>query len=1214
MEAINANARFETTFASANPKVGDVLDFEVVSSNKGGLALKLINNHTLPSQQGANQMSSDDLMTLYKQSQFVPEDTSNDSIAQEEARRREEELEIQRAVNKAKNKVAFTSNNASVAAVNELMAKGIPVNKLDINALNNELSRIQSESLLIKDDHKFNMTVDDNTQLEATKEQSMDADRASWGTYNDEIVKGLQKAKLPLTPANIEGIEKALSMYMSISDFDDGAIIQAIKKGKMTLDNLYLAKHEAGSASAPRTISDTTWKMLQDQVEKLFTDEDIQNTDKNMKHARMLMSNGLPITSESLNNVANLQGIRNTVDLQKLISKAADNIRAGVPTTSVTIDQILYTLGNKNLTGTYKDLTVALPGMNSTHVDTLMEKAAPVTLHNLKAVSGGTNPIIYLPAGSVPSIQEGFYQPVGDLGGTAGLQSLGLGGSLENLYGNTSETAKAQQAILNKRHLAEIQLKFTSEAAYRLASKNINIDTMPMAKALEQIRGVELEFYAKTLGSVAGLGHIHKAEEMQKLYDAIATTKTPLPQVFSGVMTKETAFTVDGIATTQMMAKRLMGYDQFATVPKAKYGDVFNKVYDQLSPLLKEIGMEATEENVRAASILARAKMDVTHENIMQIKVMDQKIEMVQDKLHPQIAADMIKEGLNPLQMHLDEMLEYIEKYDDKYGNGLKEKLANHVLSMDVKNLSKDQRSAMLAVYRILNDVQKHSGLSLGVGAKAGYQPTLGHLLHAANYLARPAGTYNYVDGSLDNLSKDDLVKLFNSTFSVATPNENLKGLLDASFNDSRVADIRLDGNSFVKNDGATVEPSKTAELKEGTFFTSKYKDDAKASKIGLNASSYSAEVTSNEEINILLDKTHQAPTEKNIARLSDMLQGAYGSSPVTPAAVNEVIHNDLVLKETAEKLTPEILSEALESEETINQPLKDILNNAKEYSEDTRLSASLEKAQQIVQDLQDIVANNPKAVQMLEANNAPANLPNIEVMAAMMKQSNFIGEKLNSIADKIEDEEITSAVIDASIEEASTETEVQEAKEVLEQRLEEVFYDDATDQETREDIVKVQTAIKVSDMTSAARESMSIPVSIHGKISTLNMFVPRGVMPTDRAITTVFSIDTIKFGAVDAFAKLEGNNVSFFFRNTDESVLNNLKERTRMLEIILKKEGFNLSTVMFGDETDDDIINERVMGEDIQNALPNQSNETIKGQMYKLAISVAKYLDKIGK
>jgi hypothetical protein len=201
-------------------------------------------------------------------------------------------------------------------------------------------------------------------------------------------------------------------------------------------------------------------------------------------------------------------------------------------------------------------------------------------------------------------------------------------------------------------------------------------------------------------------------------------------------------------------------YERFATVPSSKYGDSIAPLRSEFGAVLEANGIAVTEDNMRAAYILSRSRMDVTAENVRAVAEIDAKINSITENLHPMIAAQMLKDGLRPLEMHADEVLKYIRQFNRELGEGGSEAIAKHIVEMDKENtLDADTREKMIAVYRMLHVIQKDGAAALGLAAKQDANLTLGGLMELAKYLRNSRKASSVMDissgeGYLERLTR----------------------------------------------------------------------------------------------------------------------------------------------------------------------------------------------------------------------------------------------------------------------------------------------------------------------------------------------------------------------------------------------------------------------------------------------------------------------------
>ena len=165
--------------------------------------------------------------------------------------------------------------------------------------------------------------------------------------------------------------------------------------------------------------------------------------------------------------------------------------------------------------------------------------------------------------------------------------------------------------------------------------------------------------------------------------------------------------------------------EEFATVPDAKYGDSFRRIERQFPDLLKSMRLPAEREDVRAAVILSRSQVDINAKNVSIIKELDSKLASISEGLHPRIAVSLLTEGINPLEITIDELLAYINNFSGKSSKG---GLYTDILEI-VKKLEPVMRNAVISLYKALNIIMRNNGAALGFALKSRNIDTLGALL-----------------------------------------------------------------------------------------------------------------------------------------------------------------------------------------------------------------------------------------------------------------------------------------------------------------------------------------------------------------------------------------------------------------------------------------------------------------------------------------------------
>lgn len=703
LEIIETGLKFNAQLSTDDPNIGDILQFEVIPGGDS-TTLKLLSKSVAP--RGANQLNSDDIISLYKQSNFIKDIDTNEKYDSSK-------IEKERAIAALKKRLNSETQNVTLTAVNKLMSSGIPISQIDIINLQPTLNEIEPQL----------------TQAPSNIE--------------NHIKETLDAHSLPLSSENITKLQNAADYF--IKSNTEETIVNTIKNGPLTLGNLYKSSYSSSKNEKPKyekstspyikdhvlyqptstSLKNDTQQQIpnfEQELLKLFTNQDIEQSPSNLEYGKLLYKNDVPITKK---NIETIETVKNT-GISYILNKSAQCILDNTPIADI----MLEGAPKESLYSSYSKLLSELPNISQKHIDNVVSQGKPVTLYNLQ------NERLL---GSAPTT----------------LKTDADNPSIKSALPKINLNDQKQPDITYRRNLAEIQLKLTYEAAYRLANKNIDINTMPLHQAVEEIRLLEKEHYAKilnnnTLGNQSNqVYNINspQVETMAKVYDAIKNISYFMPMVYKGITENNDQFTLSAVDNATIAQKQALGYEQFMTVPNAKYGDSFAKVKDTLSQVLSGIGLDATEENVHIASILSRSEIDITYESLMEGKVVNKKLDYVLNNLHPSIAAQLIKEGENPLNFHIDQLIEYIDTFNNQYGTGLKDKIASHILEIQ-DSLSADVREKMMAVYRALHQVNANGGTALGMNIKSGNSLTLGHLLDSAQYYTKTKGKSTFIDAS----------------------------------------------------------------------------------------------------------------------------------------------------------------------------------------------------------------------------------------------------------------------------------------------------------------------------------------------------------------------------------------------------------------------------------------------------------------------------------
>lgn len=297
----------------------------------------------------------------------------------------------------------------------------------------------------------------------------------------------------------------------------------------------------------------------------------------------------------------------------------------------------------------------------------------------------------------------------------------------------TAYTKSGLDLLTARRQLEETRLKMTSEANLSLLKKGISIDTMELSQLVEELKTQENEYYSRLLSGdgiapkeadVALFRNVMDASEALKAMPAYALGIHPVDE------TTLQSLYEDGAALKDTFEKAGERYETMMTAPRQDMGDSISKAFRNVDDILKDLGLETSYGNQRAVRILAYNQMELTPENIAEMKAADEEVQRAFDHLKPAVVRTMIKEGMNPLDMSFEEINTVSEQIQEEQGITEEEKFSKYLYKLEQnKEISEEERSAYIGVYRLIRQVEKTDGAAIGALLQQGGDITLRGLL-----------------------------------------------------------------------------------------------------------------------------------------------------------------------------------------------------------------------------------------------------------------------------------------------------------------------------------------------------------------------------------------------------------------------------------------------------------------------------------------------------
>lgn len=404
-----------------------------------------------------------------------------------------------------------------------------------------------------------------------------------------------------------------------------------------------------------------------------------------------------------------------------------------------------------------------------------------------------------------------------------------LSGKSENLYERAGRLADYYQSdeaweltagdLTARRQLEEIRLRMTAEVNIKLLKSGFSIDTAPMEKLVEALRQAEGELAEQYFpGDTMA---VEKFRELQRT-DSVVAELPGLPAEVLGTFAEGQStgtlegFHGEGKARQDALALAGERYETLMTAPRRDLGDNIRTAFRNIDEILGEMGQELTEENRRAARILAYNHMEITAENLESVRQADRQVQSVVEKLTPAATLRMIRDGINPLEKSFSELEEYFEGLPEEYKDA-SESYSRFLYGLERKHeITQEERESYIGIYRLIRQIEKGDGAAVGALVNTQAQLHFSNLLSAVR-----SGRFKTLDARVGEElgAVAELVRKGESIsdqIGRAFAAEARNGLTEASYSQEAQADYRREQLEQYREAVTSADRECTAMLQRG--------------------------------------------------------------------------------------------------------------------------------------------------------------------------------------------------------------------------------------------------------------------------------------------------------------------------------------------------------------------------------------------------------------
>lgn len=544
----------------------------------------------------------------------------------------------------------------------------------------------------------------------------------------------------------------------------DEQMIYLVKNNlNMTIENLDIAKNSVNedSPSMEVPLNEQVWNDIYPQVTGIIESAGMTVSDQSISGAQFMLKHELPVTVDSLRlymsvNSINQRGLQDGQTEANII----EQISMGNPPEQARISG--STMHDKA-----SQLVEKIQAITSRTVDMAVSQGKPLT-------------ISYLYNSSMRNVDvKRMRTPVntGVEGASLSLSAIDTEGEAE---GAGVPLSNNPTAVTARRQLEEIRLSMTVEAANRLVRQDINIDARPISQLVEVLRNQENSYYENVVSS----HDLHDIpEDIDLLKETLKETDSlkNLPAYALGEVVRRPNITVGGLYDTANHVKMTLAgqaYETMMTKPRQDMGDSITEAFRNVDDILKDMNLDRNQENQRAIRILAHNEMELSSENIAQVKAVDAKVQQMFETLTPQIVLNLIRENKNPLNMTIDGLNQEIRQQREIRGVTDEQRFSEFLYQLDKTNgITEEERTSFIGIYRLLDKVEKSHGKDIGAVVRNGQEVTLNNLF-SADKSRRVRG----MDVSIDDN--------FGERVNVATDKQGILDQINTAYNDTLTGSI----------------------------------------------------------------------------------------------------------------------------------------------------------------------------------------------------------------------------------------------------------------------------------------------------------------------------------------------------------------------------------------------------------------------------------------
>lgn len=640
-----------------------------------------------------------------------------------------------------KNEMVVLSNTLSADDYRELQKEGFSLNDTDshtIITVTDKIKAVLAKAGVDISAYGDELDMDELEQITGSSAVARD------------IMQKLKTADLPSGEDQVKDVQAAYTQAASMDGLSDETMDYLVRNQKEpTIENVYKAQYSGGS-SRMVSMEDASeqYDDLENQIRQILNEAGIDPDTDSINLGKWMIANDLPLTKENITYLQQLSELSGKMadpagDKEWIVDAEIQAVEEGKSASQA------YLIPGYSLIDQANDAKNVIDQANDDDIRFCQSHDLPLTIANLKYAQSTRNTT--------------------DSGN------------------NTSDAA----FITAKRQLEETRLMMTTQANYALLKKGISIDTAPLEELVSQLKEQENAYHAQLLGESQSVDVSEKAVQLTESSVMIERLKMQPAYVLTLENVKNpTIRSLDAAGSALQSALKQAGqsYETLWTAPRKDMGDSIQKAFQNVDDILKDLGMETTEANERAVRILAYNQSELTEENIKTIRQADETVQRTFSSMSPAVTLEMIRRGINPLDMDLTELNETAEDIRQDLGYEDHERFSKYLWKLERKNaITEEERTSYIGIYRLINQVDQTDGAVIGALIGQGADLSMRNLLsavrthHKNNMDYSVDDEFDGVSGKRTGMAIDEQIETAYQSYCIKDIKENLSPIAFSS-------------------------------------------------------------------------------------------------------------------------------------------------------------------------------------------------------------------------------------------------------------------------------------------------------------------------------------------------------------------------------------------------------------------------------------------------